>query len=418
MRGQPWFLLALLAALPAAAGWEEPGGHLKLQLSRRLYQDGDLGAVLASERVDDLGLDLRFNGAFRHGRWDLTVEAQLLALAGDSQEARSAQPSAELAGALFGVISPAEDRQWWDLVHVLSEDEERILVGRLDRLSVGYTGDRLVLRLGRQALSWGNGLLFQALDLFNPFAPTAIDTDYKPGTDMLYGQWLFASGGDLQAIAVPRRAGAGEPVAGGESSLAVKWHSLHGGVDLDLLGARHYRDTVLGLGLTGSVAGGVWRLDAAHTRIDDGGGVTSVVANLDRSWLWKERNVYGYVEYFRNGFGEPSLDRPLEELDPSLLERLVRGELFNLGRDELGAGLRLEWTPRLLLEPVLILNLNDLSALVQLKLRYDWLQDLLIDAGAQAGLGPADTEYGGAPTASGALLAPGRRLWVRLSRYF
>jgi hypothetical protein len=49
---------------------------------------------------------------------------------------------------------------------------------------------------------------------------------------------------------------------------------------------------------------------------------------------------------------------------------------------------------------------------------HDWLQDLLIDAGIQAGIGPGGSEYGGVPTASGLLLAPGQRLWIRLSRYY
>jgi hypothetical protein len=175
---------------------------------------------------------------------------------------------------------------------------------------------------------------------------------------------------------------------------------------------------VVGLGLTGNLGGGVWRLDLAHTFLGGGGGAFSLVANLDRSWLWGERNAYGYLEVFRNGFGEPSLEGPLEAFDPELLERLERGELFNLGRHELAAGLRLDWTPRLTFEPVVLLGLDDGSALAQLKLRYDWLQDLLIDAGIQAGIGPGGSEYGGVPTASGLLLAPGQRLWIRLSRYY
>ena len=34
-------------------------------------------------------------------------------------------------------------------------------------------------------MSWGNGLVFQPMDLFNPFTPTAVDRDYKPGNDLL-----------------------------------------------------------------------------------------------------------------------------------------------------------------------------------------------------------------------------------------
>jgi len=37
-------------------------------------------------------------------------------------------------------------------------------------------------------LSWGNGLVFSPMDIVNPFDPTAVDTEYKAGDDMLYGQ--------------------------------------------------------------------------------------------------------------------------------------------------------------------------------------------------------------------------------------
>jgi hypothetical protein len=67
------------------------------------------------------------------------------------------------------------------------------------------------VRVGRQALTWGSGLVFRPMDLFNPFSPTATDTEYKPGADMVYVQQVFADGSDLQLIVVPRppRRGAG-----------------------------------------------------------------------------------------------------------------------------------------------------------------------------------------------------------------
>ncbi len=48
-------------------------------------------------------------------------------------------------------------------------------------------------------------MVYNTLDLFNPFAPDTIDTDYKHGEDMLYLQRLFDNGSDLQALLIPRR---------------------------------------------------------------------------------------------------------------------------------------------------------------------------------------------------------------------
>ena len=33
--------------------------------------------------------------------------------------------------------------------------------------------------------------MFNAMDIFNPFDPAAVDTEYKVGDDMFYGQYLF-----------------------------------------------------------------------------------------------------------------------------------------------------------------------------------------------------------------------------------
>ena len=54
----------------------------------------------------------------------------------------------------------------------LSNKNKNASLVRLDRISIGYTGEKTVLRFGRQAISWGNGLLFTPMDIFNPFDPT------------------------------------------------------------------------------------------------------------------------------------------------------------------------------------------------------------------------------------------------------
>ncbi len=65
------------------------------------------------------------------------------------------------------------------------------------------------------------------MDLFDPFAPDATDTEYKPGTDMLYGQYLFDDGSDLQAVIVPRPAHRGGGLTGNASSFALRFHTTH-----------------------------------------------------------------------------------------------------------------------------------------------------------------------------------------------
>ena len=98
----------------------------------------------------------------------------------------------------------------------------------IDRLAVTYTTPDLVVRVGRQAITWGSGLVFRPMDLFDPFSPTATDTECKPGVDMLYVQRLFADGSDLQFILAPRPAREGGPVTADASSAALHVHTTVG----------------------------------------------------------------------------------------------------------------------------------------------------------------------------------------------
>jgi len=408
-----------LALAPAAAAGGEVGGHAKGQSSFRLFEPDEIGALVVGETVTLNTGDFRLNAAFRRGAWDVTAQTQLFALQGNLLRARNDPRLGDLGSSLFPLPDPSDSPQALDLGWTLSDGDRHLIFGRMDRLSVGFTRGALALRLGRQALSWGNGLVFQVLDLFNPFPPNAIDEEYKPGSDMLTAQWLFSNGDDLQLIAVPRREDRSRPLTSARSSAALKWRHLQGSLQIELLGARHYRDTVAGLGLSGNLAGGVWRLDVAESFTRDGGSVTSLLLNYDRSWIWGEKNVYGFVEYFRNGFGATSFDRGVEGLDPQLLDRLARGELFNLGRDELALGLRLEWTPLTALEPTVLVHASDPSAYLLLHLHHDWSENLVLDAGVQVGLGARDAEYGGVLSSElGTYLVTGRTFWARLSRYF
>jgi hypothetical protein len=410
---------ALLAAGPCDAGDWTLGGHAKGQSSLQLFRPDEVGALLVGETAYLNSGDFRVKAAFRHDAWDVDAQGQLFVLQGNLLEARGDPRLGDLGSSLFPIPDPSDSRQVLDLSGTLSDGDSHLVFGRMDRLAVGYTRGPLSLRVGRQALSWGNGLVFQVLDLFNPFPPNAVDKEYKPGSDMLSAQWLFSNGDDLQGIVVPRRADRSQPVTADESSAALKWRHLHGSVQVELLGARHYQDTVAGVALSSNLVGGVFRVDLSESFTHDDDAVTSLLVNFDRSWVWGGKNLYGFLEYLRNGFGQTSFDPGLEGLDPRLLDRLARGEVFSLGRDELAAGLRFEWTPLTSLEPTVLVNPRDPSAYLLLHLHHDWSENVSLDAGVQVGLGPHSTEYGGLYSSDlDTYLAPGRTFWARVVRYF
>ncbi len=405
-----WLLLLCAASTSAEVRF---GGHLKYEPSLTDYRSNDLAAVYGDDPARDQNLDLRLKLEARGGGFDASVHYEVLGIAGD---AAAVQRRTAAAGLASGDLLPGDARRLLDLTQVVERGDRSLVVQRLDRLSLGYSSTHAVLRVGRQAVSWGNGMAFQVLDFINPFAPLAVDKDYKTGDDMLYGQYLFDSGNDLQLIMLPRRQPQSGQLRADQSTLALKYHGMDSG--LDLLAAAHYGQPRLGFGLSRSLGGAVGRLDLETSRRGGGGWEASLVANLDYSWSWFGHNVYGFGEYFHSGVGaadEAGYVTPKREL----AARIARGELFTLGRDYLAAGLDAELTPLLHLKPTALANLADGSGVLQLNLAYDWREDLQLLAGAQLPWGGRGSEFGGVPVAGTPWYAGGgRTLFLRLGWYF
>ena len=413
------FLLLAAAFTPslACADWTF-GGHVKYQYNYTDYRADDVNAVAGADPARDQGLDLRLKADGVSGPWDAMVHYEFLALDGDSVRVRQ-------SGVPFGPIRPGsvtglpdDQNSLFDLTSTVTDRDGTVAVQRLDRLAVGYRDGVRTVRFGRQALSWGNGLVFQPLDFINPFAPTAIDKEYKTGADMLYAQRAFAAQTDLQAIIVPRRDAATHDIESRESTYAMKLRLRADGIDIDLLAARHFGDNLAGFGFARGLGGSVWRLDALYSNVKDGDDFWSVVTNLDYSWVWYDRNYYGYVEYFRSGVGESDPARYATP-NPALAARIARGELFTLARDYAALGMQVELHPLVNAFGNLIWNLNDGSTFVQVRGVYDWRQNVQLTAGVNMGFGDRGDEFGGiAVPGTNAFVAPGRSLFLRAAYYF
>jgi len=263
-------------------------------------------------------------------------------------------------------------------------------------------------------------LLFNPMDIFNPFDPTALGKEYKTGDDMLYGQYLLDNGNDVQAVVVVRRDPLSGDVEQDESSLAVKYHGFWNSNEYDLLLAEHYTARVIGLGLSTDFGGAIWRADMVWTDTD-AGSVFSAVGGASYSGITGGHNWTGFLEYYYNGFGQSGGDYSATSLagNPELLQRLARGELFNLGRHYLGASVTVELTPLLNFTPNVFINLTDPSALAQLVLSWDFRQDLQLLGALNMPIGPGGSEYGGIETEqAGQYLSTGASLFAQLAWYF
>jgi hypothetical protein len=392
------------------------GGHTKYRYIHTRIPEDSVLQTINGDSLQDHTLEVRLKASARRDRWDFNTHLQVITVHSDSLSGFRDFPLPVFPGA--DIIN--DDRRWFNLTHEIRNEGKDATLLRLDRASLAYSGDKAVLRFGRQAISWGNGLLFTPMDIFNPFDPATVDKEYKTGDDMLYGQYLLDNGNDLQAVAVVRRNLASGDVEQDESSLAVKYHGFWGSNEYDLLVAEHYAERVLGLGVSTDLGGAIWRGDLVWTDTDSGA-IFSAVGGASYSWIAGKRNWTGLLEYYYNGFGQSDGDYSAAGLagNPGLLQRLARGELFNLGRHYLGASVTVEVTPLLVLTPNIFVNLNDPSALAQLVLAYDWKQDIQLLAALNIPVGPNGSEYGGISVGEqDQYLSTGASLFAQLAWYF
>ncbi len=391
------------------------GGHAKYLLLLNTFPDESVFLdYIDTPSVDQFG-DLRLKFGWQKERVKLAADYQLLAGKGDGFILANSLPG----NILVPQRIPSDRFRLMDLTHVISEDSDRVVEHRLDRLYVDITSVMAVARIGRQAVSWGNGLIYTPMDFFNPFDPAAVDKEYKTGDDMLYGQYLRQSGDDLQAVWVFRRDINGE-VTSDVDSIAAKYHGFTGEHEYDLLLAEHFDDYVFGIGGISNVGGAVWRGDITltDTETDE---VFSLVTSLSYSWIGWGRNISGILEYFYNGFGIAGDDYSPASLanNPDLVERIIRGELFTLGRNYVAASAMIEITPLWLLTPNAFINASDGSMLVQLVSSYDFKQDWQLLAALAVPVGAPGTEFGGIDSGvPGKTYSTGLNLFAQLAWYF
>lgn len=402
-------LIALAAAGALSARAWEIDGRAKLFGSDAWLPHDDLQNSMSGSPAYDASADLRSMFRDEIGGWHLIADHTLLYEVGDTYAFVNV-PEQTLDQTPRG-----DQRRYVDLTWKLEDGERHQFLTRFDRLAIEYRAQRWGVTVGRMAVSWGSGIVFQAIDLFAPFAPTTVDRDYKPGEDLVLADGLFEGGSDWELLGVFRSDTENQHTTSVDS-FGGKWHGAIGATEFEVLGGRHYRDGVFGASLHQPLGGALMRTDWLLTDVEDGDVVVSGVVNIDYSFEWLTRNWYVFGEYFRNGFGTNEQPIDLADLPKALRDRLLRGEVFTIMKDYSALGARLEWHPLVTQTLTWIANLHDDSSLLQTQLSYESSDAQMFELGVLTNLGHAGDEYGGIPlgaAAPGFTIGGGTQLYLR-----
>jgi len=378
------------------------GGRLRILGSVSSYDDDTIFAAVQNDPYYDGAADFRLtNVTYLNPRLYFAIDYEAILSGGDARrvqnELQSLLPDT-IPDDFIIIRGPVTDElRFFDLTKTISEGNRYILYNRLDRLALTLEPEWGMVRIGRQAVTWGNGFLFNPMDLFNPFAPTQIDRDYKIGDDMVYTLYSLGQTGDFQLLYVPRRDLESGNVEWNQSSLAGKLHFAVATTEFDVMAAAHYGDFVTGFGSRGYLGDAAWRLDATWTFLlqedSDQDGYLSLVANMDYSWVWWRKNFYGFIELYFDGLGEENYSEAIT--NQALVERIVRGEIFTLGRKYLSGSVKVELHPLFNVFLTSINNIADPSGIFQPYAVWDLTKSFQLTFGGTIPWGGSETEFGG-----------------------
>ena len=388
-------LLVTLLLLPTTALAIETNSRVKAVATWFNADRADQVSRLGVDPAYGANLDFRLTLSDTLGKtaspWSWELAGELTSLQGDVIE------NAGLFGGQSSGegINVASDRlRALNLTTEISSGSRHALAVRVDRAQLVWQKNQWRARLGRQALSLGSGLVFNPMDIFNPFAPTATDRDFKAGSDALLVSRSGNNGSELEALTVVRREQGEQHPHADQGSYALRYRNTAQSLEYEILAARHFDASVAMASLSGPLGGAVWRINWVGSR-EHGTTTHSLVANLDFAFGFRDQAGYAFVEYYHNGYGSNGAAENISTISTAAAARLARGELFVAERNYAALGTSLGLTPLLNFTTTAIVNLNDTAPLLQSAFSYTAGNNTTIEAGAIIPTGGSGDEFGG-----------------------
>jgi hypothetical protein len=389
------FLLLLLPQQTLfAAGFT---GRFAMLGTTAVAEEGDVGYRPAGGdalSADQQSVRLMFDEVLEQGEWSVHLQSARQHL---SNFPLAERHSSDLFRYRLGGGNWLDERD---------DDTVTTIDYALDRLLYRQHFEHYTLGLGRQPIDWGSGRFWQPLNVFGAFAPTDLDTDYKPGIDAVTVDAYPGAFSSLTAAYVL----APKDDAELENSSALHYRRQAGELsELSLLAGSVVGNRVLGAAFESALGGMGWRLEGVHYTLEQSDEKAFFwIAGID--YMFADGTVIA-AEWYDNSRGATTE----AELGAMAGDPLVAyGLQQQLGRHILGVSLQRDLTPLLNGGYTLLAgtlrdgdNRRHFSLLHQLNLTYsvsdesDLLFSLLYADGK--GLNAADdpqSEFGHLPTSA------------------
>ncbi len=293
-------------------------------------ETGDIGYVDQEHRVltaDQQSLRLMLDDTQENSEWSMHVKSL-----------RQHQ-----SGYVSPSIHSSDLFRYDDGEGVWQEEENPTSATRIgyviDRALYRYHFGAVSLGVGRQPIDWGSGRFWQPLNIFGAFAPTDLDTDFKPGIDAVTLDWYPSAFSSLTAAYVLSP----EDSDVLENSGAIYYRRQVGSTsEVSLVAGSVIGNEVVGGAFESSWNGMGWRIEGAHYNLEESGREALFwIAGIDYQF---ENGTLVAVEWYDNSRGAThESDLAAMQSDQLVLYGLQQ----QLGRQVLGMTTEKDLTPLL-----------------------------------------------------------------------
>lgn len=289
------------------------------------------------------------------------------------------------------------------LVWRLSESATAVWQHEIDRANAQLEVGRAGITVGRQAIGWGRGVMFAAVDLFAPFSPLEVDREWRPGVDAIRADIKLTERSSIDLV------GAFGTTLDA-TALAARARGYAGSIDVELVGGRRARDLFGGVTTSAAVGDAELHGETALFRVS-----ADATGDDDFQLVWKVvvggsyrfpigSGILAYAEYHYCGFGaaRPEDIRALVAT-PSFIQRFVRGDLQILSRHAIGLTGSYEVSPEIAYSGQWLQNPRDHSGIIAPALTYTFSDEVsllgtaYVPYGRRPQGGVLRSEYGAAP---------------------
>jgi hypothetical protein len=234
------------------------------------------------------------------GFWRIRTDASIgrtrpiaFELAVEQRVYASTSSGAPVAGGILPARAPAPFRIR-QLDWQLAAGPQAAWHVEIDRAAVQVRMAKTTVTAGRQAVGWGRGVVFNAIDIFAPFTPLEVDREWRRGIDAVRAEVKVSDRTSIDAVAA-----IGTAVDG--SAFAARVRGYGARADVEVVAGRRGPDGFAGFSASAPVGDAEVHGEMAIVRVVDRTAINGVAGGSYQFALGN--GLLAFFEYHYTGLG-------------------------------------------------------------------------------------------------------------------